>query len=112
MYQFVLLVHVLVALALIGLVIIQQGKGAEIGAAFGSGASNTVFGSQGTGGFLFRLTGILALTFFVTSLSLSYLISAEHEKAKALAIPVQEQQPVNSMPLPVEVPAEPPAKSR
>lgn len=112
MYQLVLLVHVLVALALIGLVIIQQGKGAEIGAAFGSGASNTVFGSQGTGGFLFRLTGTLALTFFITSLSLSYLISAEHEKAQASAIPVQEQQPINTMPLPVEEPTPSSSKSR
>lgn len=104
--------HVLVALAVIGLVLIQQGKGAEIGAAFGSGASSTVFGSQGTGGFLFRLTGGLALTFFLTSLSLCYLISAEHEKTQASAIPVQEQQPVNSMPLPVEVPATSAPESR
>ncbi|OGV31595.1 MAG: preprotein translocase subunit SecG, partial [Legionellales bacterium RIFCSPHIGHO2_12_FULL_35_11] len=52
MYQLILIIHVVIALMLIGLVLIQHGKGADIGAAFGSGASNTVFGSQGTGGFL------------------------------------------------------------
>ena len=57
MYQLLLVVHVLIATVVIGLVLIQHGKGADIGAAFGSGASNTVFGSQGTGGFLFKLTG-------------------------------------------------------
>ncbi|MDA9272167.1 preprotein translocase subunit SecG, partial [bacterium] len=53
MYQLILIVHVLIAVVIIGLVLIQHGKGADIGAAFGSGASNTVFGSQGTGSFLF-----------------------------------------------------------
>lgn len=51
MYQLILMIHVIVAVVLIGLVLIQHGKGADIGAAFGSGASNTLFGSQGTGGF-------------------------------------------------------------
>ena len=60
MYQLILIIHVLIAVAVIGLVLIQHGKGADIGAAFGSGASNTVFGSQGTGSFLFKLTGGLA----------------------------------------------------
>ena len=75
MYQLVLLVHVFIAVLLIALVLIQHGKGADIGAAFGSGASNTVFGSQGSGGFLFKLTGALAIGFFVTSLTLSYLVA-------------------------------------
>lgn len=56
---------------LIILVLIQQGKGSDMGAAFGSGASGTVFGSQGTGGFLFKFTGFLLLSFFATSLLLS-----------------------------------------
>lgn len=102
MYQLILIVHVLVAIALIGLVLIQQGKGAEIGAAFGSGASNTLFGSQGTGGFLFRLTGGLALAFFLTSLLLSYMVSVQFQKTEQQVIPQQTNAPVNSVPVPTE----------
>lgn len=102
MYQLILMIHVLIAVILIGLVLIQHGKGADIGAAFGSGASNTLFGSQGTGGFLFKLTGGLAMTFFVTSLMLSYLVSTQHQKTEQLAIPQQTSVPVNSVPVPVE----------
>lgn len=101
MYQIILTVHVLVALAVIGLVLIQQGKGADIGAAFGSGASNTVFGSQGTGSFLFKLTGGLALTFFVTSLSLSYLVSTQYQKTGQQVIPHQTSVPESKIPVPV-----------
>jgi preprotein translocase subunit SecG len=75
MYHLLLVLHFIVAVMLIMLVLIQQGKGAEMGAAFGSGASGTVFGSQGTGGFLFKLTGFLLLTFFATSLLLSASVS-------------------------------------
>lgn len=71
--QFLVLIHVIISIALIALVLIQQGKGAELGATFGSAASQTVFGSQGSGSFLLKLTGLLALLFFVTSLSLGYL---------------------------------------
>lgn len=102
MYQLILIVHVMVALVLIGLVLIQHGKGADIGAAFGSGASNTVFGSQGTGSFLFKLTGGLALTFFVTSLSLSYMVSMQYQKAEQQAIPQQSSVPESSIPVPVD----------
>ncbi|NND59172.1 MAG: preprotein translocase subunit SecG [Gammaproteobacteria bacterium] len=69
----VTITHVLLALALIGLVLLQRGKGADAGAAFGAGASGTVFGSAGSGTFLSRLTGVLATLFFVTSLTLAYL---------------------------------------
>lgn len=102
MYQLILMIHVVVAVALIGLVLIQHGKGADIGAAFGSGASNTLFGSQGTGGFLFKLTGGLAMTFFVTSLTLSYLVSTQNQRAEQQAIPQQTNVPVNSVPVPVD----------
>jgi preprotein translocase subunit SecG len=64
--------HVLLCTALIGLILIQHGKGADAGAAFGSGASATVFGSQGSASFLTRITAILATTFFITSLTLAY----------------------------------------
>ncbi|MFI4918234.1 MAG: preprotein translocase subunit SecG [Legionellales bacterium] len=100
MYQLILIIHVLVALVVIGLVLIQHGKGADIGAAFGSGASNTLFGSQGTGGFLFKLTGGLALTFFATSLMLSYLVSTQYQKSDQPVIPQQSSVPVNTTPVP------------
>ncbi len=71
--QILFIFHVLVSVTLIGLILLQQGKGAEAGASFGSGASQTVFGSQGSGSFLFKLTAFFALIFFVTSLTLGYL---------------------------------------
>ena len=102
MYHLILIVHVIVAFLVIGLVLIQHGKGADIGAAFGSGASNTVFGSQGTGGFLFKLTGGLALTFFATSLMLSYLVSTQYENATKQMIPHEHRLTENSIPIPDE----------
>ena len=75
-----MIVHVGVAAAIIGLVLIQHGKGADAGAAFGSGASQTVFGSQGSSSFLTRTTAILATVFFTTSLSLAYLASNSGEE--------------------------------
>ena len=66
-------VHILLTISLIGLVLIQRGKGADMGAAFGSGASNTMFGSQGSASFLTRMTAGVATLFFVTSLSLAYM---------------------------------------
>lgn len=73
LFAIVLTLHVLVASVMVGLILIQHGKGADAGAAFGSGASGTVFGSKGSGSFLTRSTAILATTFFITSLSLAYL---------------------------------------
>lgn len=102
MYQLILMVHVLVAIVLIALVLIQHGKGADIGAAFGSGASSTVFGSQGTGSFLFRLTGGLAITFFVTSLTLSWMVSNQYQKATHQALPQPIPVKESSIPVPVE----------
>jgi preprotein translocase subunit SecG len=101
MYQLILIIHVIVAVVLIGLVLIQHGKGADIGAAFGSGASNTLFGSQGTGGFLFKLTGALALSFFVTSLLLSYIVSTQYQRAEQI-IPQETNAPENSIPVPID----------
>ncbi|MFY7698451.1 MAG: preprotein translocase subunit SecG [Legionella sp.] len=100
MYQLVLMIHVLIAVVVIALVLIQHGKGAEIGAAFGSGASNTVFGSQGVGSFLFKLTGGLALAFFMTSLTLSYMIATE--KGEKQALPQQTLVEKNKIPVPMD----------
>ena len=77
--QGVLIVHVLVSLGLIGLVMMQQGKGAEAGASFGGGASQTVFGSQGTGSFLTKVTKYFAIVFFATSLSLAVIAKQKSE---------------------------------
>jgi preprotein translocase subunit SecG len=69
---FITIVHVAVCLALIAIVLLQQGKGADIGAAFGGGASQTVFGGRGAGSFLSKLTTGAAIVFMITSLTLSY----------------------------------------
>jgi preprotein translocase subunit SecG len=73
-------VHVLLAAGLIGLVLIQHGKGADAGAAFGSGASATVFGARGAASFLSRATSILATLFFLTSLALAYFAMRASER--------------------------------
>ena len=75
--QIILIVHVVAALGIIGLVLMQHGQGADAGASFGGGSSQTVFGSQGAGSFLTRATAVLAAVFFVTSLSLAYLSSRQ-----------------------------------
>ena len=75
LYSILVSIDVLLAIGIIGLILIQHGKGADVGAAFGSGASGTVFGSQGSASFLTRLTAILATLFFVNSLALAYLAS-------------------------------------
>ena len=76
-FSLLLTVHILVALVIIGLVLMQHGKGADMGAAFGSGASGSLFGSSGSANFLSRLTGGLAAVFFITSLSLAYVASSK-----------------------------------
>ncbi len=79
-YEVLLVAYLIVALLLIGFVLIQQGKGADMGASFGSGGSNTVFGSTGAGNFMTRTTGILAGLFFFISLTLG-AITANRESA-------------------------------
>lgn len=84
MYTVLVIVQVLVAVALIGLILIQHGKGADAGAAFGSGASGTVFGSRGSANFLSRTTGWLATVFFAVSLALAYLVHGEREASSVV----------------------------
>lgn len=74
-----LIAHVIISASIIALVLIQRGKGADAGAAFGSGASGTVFGAKGSANFLSRTTALLATLFFITSLSLAYLGSRTQE---------------------------------
>ncbi|MDM8567593.1 preprotein translocase subunit SecG [Candidatus Halobeggiatoa sp. HSG11] len=93
--EILVIVHIILCISLVGLILIQQGKGADAGAAFGSGASSTVFGSQGSGSFLTRATGILATLFFTVCLALAYYSIQRIEPKSALeTVPVEA--PVNS----------------
>lgn len=78
----------MVAIAIIALVLMQHGRGADAGASFGSGASNTMFGSAGSLPFLMKLTAVLAGIFFATSISLSYLAAHSQKKSDVLDMPV------------------------
>ena len=99
METLLLVIHVLAALALVGLVLLQHGKGADVGAAFGSGASGSVFGSAGSANFLSRTTAILAVVFFVTSLGLTYFSSRKTDSKGVITRPVQEKS------LPAQIPS-------
>ena len=94
MYQIILIFHAMIAIALVVLVLLQHGKGADIGASFGSGASSTVFVSQGTGSFMLKVTGGIAAIFFATSLILGAIASHDVKQANNLAdrVPVSQQQ--------------------
>lgn len=105
-YEILVIVYLIVAVMLIGFVLIQQGKGAGMGASFGSGGSNTVFGSTGSGNFLTRTTAILATLFFVISLILGNQ-TADKEKAvddwQNLEVPVVEQAVDSDVPVTEQV---------
>ncbi|MCX7099328.1 MAG: preprotein translocase subunit SecG [Methylococcales bacterium] len=73
MYQVIIVIHVFLGLGIIGLILMQQGKGADAGAAFGTGSAGSVFGAQGAASFLSRATAILATLFFITSLGLAVI---------------------------------------
>jgi preprotein translocase subunit SecG len=101
-------VHVLLAAGIVGMVLLQRGKGADAGAGFGAGASGTVFGARGSASFLSRATAVMATLFFVTSLGLTYLFSRNVEPTSVMDRVVTEQE----MPLPetmptVEIPVTP-----
>ncbi|UHQ56577.1 MULTISPECIES: preprotein translocase subunit SecG [Microbulbifer] len=103
MEKLVLIFHVLTALSIIGLILLQQGKGAEAGASFGAGASQTVFGSQGSGNFFSRLTAIMATVFFVTSFGLAILAKQASEANVDADLPeipaaVEQQGPASDLP--------------
>lgn len=99
MVIFLTIVQVLVALVLIGLVLVQKGQGSDIGSAFGSGASQTVFGSQGSANFLTRATAAAAAVFFLSSLGLSYLSTHTGQAS------VMSDAPATSQPVPGKAPA-------
>lgn len=80
MYEILLVVYLIISLALVGMILIQQGKGADMGSSFGAGASATVFGSSGAGNFMTKTTTILATVFFVLSIILGNLTAGQIKK--------------------------------
>jgi preprotein translocase subunit SecG len=89
--------HVLFAAAIVGLVLLQRGKGADAGAGFGAGASGTVFGARGSASFLSRTTAVLATLFFLSSLGLSYLFSKQQAPTS-----VMDTLPAEAAPAPLQ----------
>jgi preprotein translocase subunit SecG len=88
METIIVVVHLVVAVIIVGLVLLQQGKGADAGASFGAGASQTVFGASGSGNFLVRATTVAAVIFFVTSLSLSLVAKNQTGFGSTSGLPI------------------------
>lgn len=112
MYTFLVVIQVIVAIGLIALVLLQHGKGADAGAAFGSGASGTVFGSRGSANFLSRATAYLAVVFFGISLALAYFVNTKSGVGASVvdSLPAAASQapaPAVGEELPVPAPAAP-----
>ena len=106
MISILLVVHVILSLSIIGLVLLQRGKGADAGAALGGGASGSVFGAQGASNFLSRTTAILATAFFATSLGLAYLSSDQQATSSLETGSVIEQSSeVPAATVPSDIPA-------
>lgn len=101
METLILILHVLAALCVIGLVLLQHGKGADMGAAFGSGSAGSLFGSSGSANFLSRTTGVLAAVFFLTSLGLTY-VSSHKGRPEGVMSTHQESpvEPAKGVPVP------------
>lgn len=103
METLVLIAHVIAAITIIGFILLQQGKGAEMGASFGSGASQTLFGSQGSGNFFSRITAFIAVVFFATSFTLAVIAKEKTTVGQDIGIPMMEEREVPT----VDEPAEP-----
>lgn len=99
--------HVLIAAAIVGLVLLQRGKGADAGAGFGAGASGTVFGARGSASFLSRMTATLAALFIVTSLTLAYMSGRKPEEPTSVIdrLPAPASEVENTVPAPPVDPA-------
>jgi preprotein translocase subunit SecG len=102
----ILVLHVVAALGIVGLVLLQHGKGADVGAAFGSGSAGSVFGSAGSANFLSRATAILALVFFLTSLGLTYFSSRKSDTRGVMA-----DHPVTTQKVPGQIPGQTPGQA-
>jgi preprotein translocase subunit SecG len=106
-FNLILIVDVIVALCIIGLVLLQHGKGADVGAAFGSGASGSLFGATGSANFLSRTTAILAVIFFATTFTLAYLASNRTRGESGVLDTIKERPavPAPAAPAPSGAPA-------
>ena len=104
MENIITIVHVIAAASLIGLILLQHGKGADMGAAFGSGASGSLFGVSGSSNFLSRATAVSVVVFFSTSLSLAYLASHDADTGSVISLPTQSVD-TNQSTLPETIPA-------
>lgn len=91
MENLILLAHLIVALVIIGLIMLQQGKGAEMGASFGGGASQTLFGASGSGNFFAKMTALFAAIFFATSFSLAVIAKNASSVDEAALLPALEE---------------------
>nr|WP_322939607.1 preprotein translocase subunit SecG [Pseudomonas sp. s4] len=100
----IVVLHLLGAIGIVVLVLLQQGKGADAGASFGSGASATVFGSQGSSTFLSKFTGILAAGFFITSLGLAYFAKEKADALTQVGLPDPAVLEVQQKPVVEDVP--------
>ena len=105
MEKLVLVIHVLAALGVIGLVLLQHGKGADMGASFGSGASGSLFGVTGSSNFMSRATAGFVLVFFTTSLTLAYMSSHKAGSGSVVKANVTQSATPNAVPDPAKVPA-------
>ena len=85
-FQIVLIIHMMLAFGLIALILMQHGKGADAGAAFGAGASGSVFGARGANSFMYKLTASIAVGFFITSLTLAYLATPASTEKKSESV--------------------------
>ena len=101
METIVVVVHVIVAIGIVGLVLLQQGKGADAGASFGAGASQTVFGASGTGNFLVRATTVGATIFFITSLSLAVFAKNQSTLGGAANSPLANEALLQEVAVPI-----------
>lgn len=106
MEKLVLVIHVLAAIGVIGLVLLQHGKGADMGASFGSGASGSLFGVSGSSNFMSRATAICVVIFFATSLTLAYLASHKGTGGSVIKADVVQAGAADKA-LPVAAPAKP-----
>jgi preprotein translocase subunit SecG len=95
-----IVVHVLIAMAIIGLVLLQHGKGADMGSGFGGGASGSLFGATGSANFLSRTTAVLAAVFFASSLGLAYLATTKPREAGSVVDRAPAAQPKAEAPKP------------
>lgn len=111
MKDIILVIDILSAVGLVALVLLQQGKGADMGAAFGAGASQTLFGARGSANFLSRTTAVLAAVFFLSNMALAWLATSEQREATGVPRSVTETvpapPPAPEVPAPDKVPEVP-----